>query len=114
MKYFLIFTLFLIGCVSTNVTNLKSYPSKVENCKIEVLTQKPDKKFEEIALLNSRGGQSVFEGKSVNSLLPNLKKKACLAGGDAIIITSSKEGGYNFVGPADRASVSATVIKYIK
>ena len=102
MKY-LIFTLFLTGCASTGVTNLKSYPAKSENCNIKVLTQKPYEKFEEIALLNARGGQSVFEGKSVQSLLPGLKKKACLAGGDAIIITNSKEGGYNFAGPADRA-----------
>ena len=114
MKYFVFFTLFLAGCASTNVTRLKSYPAKSENCKIKILTQKPEKTFKEIALLNARGGQSIFEGKSVQSLLPDLKKNACLAGGDAIIITSSKEGGYNFSGPADRAGVSATVIKYIK
>ena len=113
MQY-LILVLFLTGCASTSMSKLKHYPSKASNCQIEVLTQKPDKKFEEIALLNARSGQSIFESKTVHSLLPKLKKSACQAGGDAIIITNSKEGGYNFGGPADRANASATVIKYKK
>ena len=110
----LILILILTGCATTSVTKLKSYKPKSENCKIEFFSQKPNRDFEEIALLHARGGQSIFEGKSVNSLLPDLKKKACTAGGDAIIITNSKEGGFNIKGPSDRAIVSATVIKFMK
>ena len=113
MKYLTTAFLFLTGCATTNVTKLKTYKPKPENCKIRIFSQKPERKFEEIALLNARGGQSIFEGKTVNSLLPDLKKKACLAGGDAIIIKSSKDGGYNSAGPADRASVNASVIKFL-
>ena len=65
-------------------------------------------------MLNSRGGRSLFEGKSVQDLIPDMKKQACMAGGDAIIIKASNEGGYNFAGPADRAQANTTVIKYIQ
>lgn len=107
--------LLAVSCASTNVVKLngKSYPAKPENCEIEILSQTPSKKFEEIAMLNARGGQSMMEGKSVQDLIPDMKKKACLQGGDAIVIKDSKEGGYNFGGPADRAQANATVIKYI-
>ena len=64
MRYLIIFfVLFLMGCASTSTINLKSYPAKSENCRIKILTQKPDRNFEEIAILNTRGGQSILKEK---------------------------------------------------
>ena len=105
-----------IGCATTNSIPLgeHTYPSKISDCPIQVFTQAPQRKFEEVCLLNARGGQSIFEGKSVEELLPDLKEKACECGADAIIVKNSKEGGYNFAGPADRAEASATAIKFIQ
>ena len=102
------------GCASTQMTRLGSqtYPAKAENCTIEVLSQTPTRAHEEVCLLNARGGQSVFESKSVEGLLPDLKAKACACGADAIVIKNSKEGGYNFGDSADRAEASATAIRY--
>ena len=120
MKYIVFSILFVAGCASTSPIptqvvkiNSKSYPPKSKNCKIDVLTQKPDKAFEKITLLNARGGQSIFEGKSAGSLLPDIKKTACLAGGDAIIIISSKDGEFIDAG-YNGSSVQATLIKYSK
>lgn len=117
MKYLIIFALFFTGCVTTNtttVTKLKSYPAKSENCKMDIFTQKPGKRFKEIALLHVIGGNSEFKLHSVHSLFPDLKKKACLVGGDAIIIINFKEG--SIAGPEniERASIRATVIKYME
>ena len=107
MKFLIlsVFVLLLSGCVATSVTQLKSYRPKSENCSIEVFTQKPDRKFEEIALLSG------MTGWGTQLMLSQLKKKACLAGGDAMIITHF---GLEGVGDGAVPSTSATVIKFIK
>jgi hypothetical protein len=105
------------GCAATNVTRLGStaYDPKPLGCNIEVLTVVPTgKKFEELCLLSARGGQSIFESKSVHGLIPDMKDKACQCGADAIILKDSKEGGYNFAGSADRAQASATAVRYLE
>ena len=103
------------GCATTQVAHLgeKTYPSKSENCKMPILTEAPkDRKYEEVCLINGRGGQSVFESKDVEDLLPELKSEACKCGADAVILKNSKAGGYNFVGTADRAEASGVAIHY--
>ena len=117
MKYIIFSTLFVAGCASTQAIKIssKSYSAKSENCKIDVLTQKPNKAFEEIALLNAKQEISGFTRPITNAfrLLPDIKKKACLAGGDAIIIISFKDG--EFIGAGyNGSSIQATVIKYSK
>ena len=97
IKFLVSFTLFLTGCISIYTTKLKSYPAKSEQCKIDVFRHKiPDKKFEEIAFLSNNG--LVVD---LLRVLPDLKKKACLAGGDAIIFSQ-------------KDTDSTTVIKYIE
>ena len=86
MKYIKFPHLYLLtGCVSISTVKLssKSYPAKSENCVLEVITQRPDKKFKELILLEVDG-----EGNRLKHLMPDIKKKACLAGGDAIILNS--------------------------
>ena len=99
IKYLIFFTLFFTGCVSIDTTKLKSYPAKSKQCKIDVFHhKKPDKQFEEIALLRpTMGGYpNIYD----------LKESACLAGGDAIILKQHKHGYM--------LKTSATVIKYKK
>ena len=97
IKYLISLTLFLTGCVSIHTTELKSQPAKSKECKIDVFKHKlPDKKFEEIALLSNNGLVA-----DLLRVLPDLKKKACLAGGDAIIFSQ-------------KDTDAATVIKYIE
>lgn len=103
------------ACATTSVTSLgTAAPAKPENCEIEVLSTPPTKAFKDVCILNARGGQSVFESKSAADLIPDLKAKACGCGADAIIIKTSREGGVNVIGPADRAETSATAIIYTK
>ena len=124
MKYIVFSILFVAGCASTSPIqvvkiNSKSYPPKSKNCKIDVLTQKPDEAFEKITLLNAKqeinAFISMFKRPRTNafSLLPDIKKKACLAGGDAIIIISFKDGEFIDAG-YNGSSVQATLIKYSK
>jgi hypothetical protein len=81
---------------------------------VQVFSNAPtDKKFEEIAVLNARSGQSIFEGKDLNAMLPGMKKEACKLGADAIILKNVENGGVNFAGPADRGHASAVAIKFL-
>jgi len=50
----------MAGSASTSVIKLKFYPAKSESCKIKVLTQKPERNFVEMTLLNACGGQLTF------------------------------------------------------
>lgn len=113
-KHLLVLSLLAFSsCASTEVMRLGAeQPAKPKDCPIQVLTQAPKKKFQEVCMLNARGGQSIFESKSVEGLIPDLKEKACECGADAIIIKNAKEGGYNFAGPADRAEASVTAIRF--
>lgn len=115
MKCIIFSTLFLTGCVSISTVKLssKSYPAKSENCVINVITKKPDKKFKELILLEVDGGENLQD------IMPDIKEKACLAGGDAIILNSYEKdvipmtmskGGISYT---SRTFVSATVIRYI-
>jgi hypothetical protein len=70
--------------------------------------------FEELALINARSGQSIFDGKDLDAMLPDMKAEACRLGADALIIRSVEEGGVNWAGPADRGHASATAIRFRK
>ena len=86
IKYLISLTLFLTGCVSIHTTKLKSYPAKTKQCKIDVFHhKKPDKQFEEIALLEPTMGAVPVD-------IYELKESACLAGGDAIILKQYRHG----------------------
>ena len=119
MKNIILFLLFITGCTSISTVKLssKSYPAKSETCTIEVTTQKPDKKFKELLLLEINGS---WRKNNLQELMPDIKKRACLAGGDAIIINSYKkdlipsttpDGGIDY---SERAFVSVAVIRYLK
>lgn len=110
MKYLilfvLVFNMFLIACSTTDTIRLSSdsYPAKSENCDIAVITQKPDKQFKELVLLEING--SGWGRNELQDFMPDIKEKSCLAGGDAVIIKSSRNIG--------RAMIHATVIKFSK
>ena len=95
VKYLILLSLFVMGCVATHKLTSKSYPAKSENCKIDIfMTKKPTKNFEEIAII-------------IGSL-NRIKKQVCLLGGDGIVFQTV--GGGQIAG----AGVRYIVIKYIE
>ena len=99
--------LLVTACVppETTVTLLgkTTYPSKDQNCEIQILTELPkNRKFEEIAILNTIAtGQanaplvSIFtqrKGKDLNAMLPGIKAAACKLGADAVLIKNVEPG----------------------
>jgi hypothetical protein len=104
----------LSACASTGVMRLSQevFPAKPIGCTIEVFNTTPKVSFIEIARVSARSGQTIFEGKGLDSMLPDMKKAACKLGADGLILNNVQEGGYNFVGPADRGSASGVAIKF--
>ena len=90
-----------LGCtpiptVITHVTKVSSavYQSKSPDCEIQILTQMPmDRKYEELAILNSITDTGTFTHKDLDSMLPSMKAKACELGADAIVIKNIEQGG---------------------
>lgn len=105
--WFPLVLLLSVACTppKTSVTLLsnKVFPSKPQNCEIQILTEPPtSRKFEEIAILNTVAyGQlkpplaSLYmdaNDKDLKAMLPSLKATACNLGADAVLIKSVEPG----------------------
>ncbi|HEY3399222.1 MAG TPA: hypothetical protein VGK03_01200 [Geothrix sp.] len=72
--------------------NQTDYPSKPKDCDIKIFTQAPvDKKFEEIAILNTVTAEG-NPAKGLNAMLPSIKATACGLGADAVLIKYVEPG----------------------
>jgi hypothetical protein len=88
----------------------QSYPSRSEDCKIDVFkTGSPDKKFIKISRLDVHLEKTHFIGSNFEDALPELKKQACKSGADAIIDVQERS---SMVGETKIYHVTATGIKY--
>ena len=107
----------LSGCATANfVPTGGTAPARSEDCPIEVFSsQRPDRAYVELGILE---GQGSLGKESLRDVLPELKKEACRAGGDAIILGTSQisakvmGSGDGFIGLRDELNVTATVIRW--
>lgn len=84
-----------------------SVPAKPDDCYIEIFTSKlPDREYEELGILE---GEGFLGADSLEEVLPKMKREACRAGGDAIILKSSQK---SFDGEDSKLNVIATVIRW--
>ena len=104
---------FLLQCYTPAV--LKTYPSWPADHPVEVLSEFPtDRQFEEVALLDAKGGQHTFADRSTAGVIEQLKNEARTVGADAIVIRSTEGGNFNWSqGSWDRAKADAVAIRYI-
>ena len=102
------------GCASAKfIPTREPFPAKPENCAMEVLSSKAtDRAYEEIGIIEGKG---MLGKESLEDVLPEMIKQACLAGGDALILTSSElaikvSGGTDFISSDEELNAVATVI----
>jgi hypothetical protein len=79
---------FDVPAPSTTVSPMSSVmrPAKAPDCPIQVLSTMPTADVQQLALLDTWGDQSTNDA----DLMPELKRKACEIGADAVVITSNK------------------------
>jgi hypothetical protein len=96
------------GCASAKF--IKTGPSvaaKSDDCYIEIFSSKlPDREYEELGILE---GEGFLGADSLEEVLPKMKREACRAGGDAIILKSSQK---SFDGEDSNLNVTATVVRW--
>ncbi len=96
------------GCASAKF--IKTGPSvaaKPDDCHIETFTSKlPDREYEELGIIEGEGSLG-FD--TLERVLPKMKREACRAGGDAIILKSSQKFSD---GDDANLNVTATVVRW--
>ncbi len=103
------------GCGKSSSTVLKTYPAWSADHPVDVLSEFPtDRPYEEVALLDAKGGQHTFADRSTAGVVEQLKQEARKVGADAVVIRSSESGNYNWgQGGWDRAKADAVGIRYL-
>ena len=117
LLFFVLFaTLGVAGCAKSSATVLKTYPAQSADHPIDILSEFPsDRQYEEIALLDARGGQHTFADRSTAGVIEQLKAEARKVGADAIVIRSTEGGNYNWgQGGWDRAKADAVAIRFVE
>ncbi len=102
------------GCSSAKfVQTGSSYPARPEDCSIEVFSSKlPDREYEELGVLEGEGS---LGHDTLAKILPKMKREACKAGGDAIILTSRQKSADGFTDSNDeQLNVTATVVRWLE
>ena len=102
------------GCASAKfIPTREAFQAKPENCAMEIFSSRvPDRAYEEIGIIEGKG---MLGAESLEDVLPEMIKKACLAGGDALILISSERairvsGAEDFIGSDEELNTVATVI----
>ena len=108
--------LLLTSCAGSSVIRLgtRQYPAKPPGCDVEVLTAKPhDRKVEELCIISARGGQSILDSTSMESLIPDMKAQACSCGADALVLKHGTEGSYGYR-TVHAARASGVAIRFVE
>ena len=88
----------------------QAYPSRGENCSIEVFKSgTPSQDFVRISRVDVHLEKTHFIRPRFEDALPELKKQACLSGADAVIEIQERSAG---LGETEVYHVIATGIKY--
>lgn len=104
----------LAACATTSSTVLKTYPAYPEDHPVEVLSDFPrDRSYEEVALVDAKGGQHTFADRTSEGVIEQLKAETRKVGGDAVVIRSTERGTYNWgQGGWDRSKADAVAIRF--
>ncbi len=108
-------TLLMLSCGSVGIEVSKVYPSRGSHCNLDVYFSENEikQKYEVIALIDSKTGQTLYNKKTSAAAIENAKPKACSCGADAILLVQSdKVGGNGMSYGYGKATLKC--IRYIK
>ena len=106
----------LAGCmpVTSFVTPFVAVTTpKPADCSISVMAQAPaDRKYLELGIISAEGPATL--GGDLNSLLPELTRRACELGADSIIIRSVEPRNPLYARQGATAKAVAVAIKFVE
>ena len=110
-----LFLVLLTGCTKT--TSTKVNPKNTIESKVQVFYTPPtDRKYNEIGLVTTQTGQTIFHDRSAQGMIKKLQAEAEELGADAIIVRSANEGTWGFKGGGntgfERGNSQAVAIKF--
>jgi hypothetical protein len=100
----------------TSVTKLKEHPAKPKDAPIDVLASPPrDRDYEDLCMINAKGGQTIFNAKTSGDLIEAMKKDARKCGADAIILGSTEDRSWRpFDQGLTQAKSTVLAIRYLE
>ena len=102
----------ILSCASAKfIATGPLYAARADDCPIEVFSSKlPDREYQELGIIEGEGS---LGHDTLEKILPKMKREACKAGGDAIILTSRQKSADFFDDSGDeQLNVTATVIRW--
>ena len=112
MMWTLLMIVLLAGCSSAKfIATGPAYPARADDCYVEIFSSKaPEREYEELGIIEGEGS---LGADTLEEILPKMKREACRAGGDAIVITSSqKTVSVSEDSSDDHLNITATVIRW--
>jgi hypothetical protein len=95
MKRFVLAAMLFAGCTPTTYSftpaTAKGVVVSPENCQLEILTSPPTQNYEEVGTLDYYNGKAP---KTTDDFKKAVAKKACKAGGQAVIAIANDRGEY--------------------
>jgi len=98
------------------VTKLKDHPEKPKDAPIDVLASPPrDRDYEDLCMINAKGGQTIFNAKTSGDLIEAMKKDARKCGADAIILGATEDRAWKpSQGGVTQSKSTVLAIRYIE
>jgi hypothetical protein len=93
---FLALVSFGAGCAGAKFTRTsnETYPSRDDNCDIQVYMTPPNQVYKELCLIEAKTSAGMFAAKDLGAMLPDIKTQACRCGADSVIIGNATRGNW--------------------
>ena len=108
----LVVSLVAVACSSAKfISTGSSYDARPDDCPIKVFSSKqPERGYEELGILEGEGS---LGADTLEKILPKMKREACRAGGDAIILMASQKAVKVWDDTSDeKLHVTGTVVRW--
>jgi len=107
--------LLLTACVKTTTTQIDAATEEAINA-VQVFYSPPDRPYDELGLVTTQTGQTIFHDRSAAGMIRKLQEQALKLGADAIIVRSANEGTWGLQGGGntgfDRGNAQGVAIRF--
>ena len=103
------------SCVKTSTTQVDAATAAAIDA-VQVFYSPPDRPYDEVGLVTTQTGQTIFHDRSAAGMIRKLQEEALKLGADAIIVRSANEGTWGLKGGGntgfDRGNAQGVAIRF--